>query len=99
MDLSSVRYFFYSEYGSAEIAVTGKFGVTKIEGSATVYRQVGSSWVYVTSGSDVAYEQTFLLSVPVNGILGEYYKAEFEINVYKNGVCETITRTYYANCP
>lgn len=88
-----------SGYGSAEIAVTGKFGVTKIEGSATVYVQDGSDWVYVTSGSDVMYDQVFELSVPVNGILGEYYKAEFEINVYKNGVCETITETYYANCP
>ena len=86
-------------HGSAEIAVTGKFGVNKIEGSATIYRQSGSNWIYVTSGSDAANDQVFELSVPVNGILGEYYKAEFTINVYKNGVCETITRTYYANCP
>ena len=88
-----------SGYGSAEIAVTGKFGVNKIEGSTTIYRQSGSNWIYVTSGSDVMYDQVFELSVPVNGILGEYYKAEFTINVYKNGVCETITRTSYANCP
>ena len=88
-----------SGYGSAEIAVTGKFGVTKIEGTITVYRQSGSDWIYVTSGSSVANAQTFAMSVPVDGILGEYYKAEFTINVYKNGVCETITETYYANCP
>ena len=85
--------------GYADIAVTGKFGVTKIEGTTTVYRQSGSDWIYVTSGSDVANAQTFAMSVPVDGILGEYYKAEFTINVYKNGVCETITETYYANCP
>lgn len=85
--------------GYAEIGVIGKFGVNKIEGSATVYIQDGSDWVYVTSGSDVMYDQVFELSVPVDGILGEYYKAEFKINVYKNGVCETITETYYANCP
>ena len=86
-------------YGTAEIVVAGKFGVTKIEGTTTVYRQSGSDWIYVTSGSSVANAQTFAMSVPVNGILGEYYKAEFTINVYKNGVCETITETYYANCP
>ncbi len=88
-----------SGYGSAEIAVTGKFGVNKIECSATIYRQSGSDWIYVTSGADVMYDQVFELSVPVDGILGEYYKAEFTINVYKNGVCETITRTSYATCP
>ena len=85
--------------GYADIAVSGKFGVTKIEGSTTIYRQSGSSWIYVTSGSDETDDQVFELSVPVNGISGTYYKAEFTIKVYKNGVCETITETYYATCP
>lgn len=94
-----VLKFFETGSGYANIIVTGKFGVTRIEGTITVYRQSGSDWIYVTSGSDVANAQTFAMSVPVEGILGEYYKAEFTVNVYKNGVCETITDTYYANCP
>lgn len=85
--------------GSAEIVVTGHFGVNKIMGRTSIYRQDGADWVYVTSDLDATDGQVFALSVPVCGISGEYYKAIFTINVYKNGTCETITETYYANCP
>ena len=85
--------------GYADIAVTGKFGVTKIEGSITIYRQSGSNWIYVCSDSDETDDQVFELSVPVNGVSGATYTAEFTINVYKNGVCETITRTDTTTCP
>lgn len=89
-----------TEHGYAEIAVVGQFGVNKIQGAITIYRQYGSDWIFVTSGSEFVDEQTFLLSVPIdNGISGAYYKAHFVVQVFKNGVCETITEDAYATCP
>ena len=83
----------------AEIAVTGQPGVNKIVGDVQIYRQDGSGWTWVAGETKTVYTQNILMSVEHTGISGKYYKAEFTMTVYKNGVSEVITETCYDTCP
>lgn len=85
--------------GQAGIAVTGKIGTSRIECEIDVYRQVGSSWVYVTGGDDAVDDGAINFEIPITGISGAYYRADFTITVYRNGTAEVITRDYYKTCP
>lgn len=91
-------FSFDGESGSAEARIVGKTGVTQITGTIKIYRQSGSSWIYVTEGTKTVYSRSFLMAVPVTGIIGEYYRADFTFSVYKNGVEEIITETQYSTC-
>lgn len=84
--------------GSAEANLIGRAGVTQITGTIEIYRQSGSSWIYVTEGTKTVYSRSFLMSVPVTGIIGKYYRADFTFSVYKDGVEEVITETQYSTC-
>lgn len=91
-------FSFIGTSGSAETHVVGHAGVTKITGTIKIYRQSGASWVYVTEGTKTANTRSFLMAVPVTGIIGEYYKADFTFEVYKDGIVEIITKTAYSTC-
>ena len=88
-----------STTGRAAIGVTGKIGTSRIECEIDVYRQVGSSWVYVTGGAEAVNDGALDFDVPITGISGAYYRADFTITVYRNGTAEVITRDYYKTCP
>lgn len=85
--------------GYAHAYVLGKSGTTSICGSLTVYRQVGSEWVYVDSVSNSVTQRSMGLQVVFSGISGVYYKAVFEFSVYCNGIEESDTITTYKTCP
>ena len=83
----------------AYIGVTGKIGTSRIECEIDIYRQVGSSWVYVTGDTDAIDDGAINFEVPFTGISGQYYKAEFTVTVYRNGTSEVIELTDYKTCP
>lgn len=91
-------FSFDGESGSAEARIVGRAGVTQITGTIKIYRQSGSSWIYVTEGTKTVYSRSFLMAVPVTGIIGKYYRADFTFSVYKDGVEEVITETQYSTC-
>lgn len=89
---------FYENEGNARGTLTKQSGVTSVEGTVTVYKLVGSDWVYV----DSAYKSTTrTLGVSVDFIAesGVQYKAVFEATAYRGDVGESHTITNYKSCP
>ena len=81
-------------YASAYIV--GKDGTTSITIYITVYKQVGSSWEYVTASMNASASQSFYHEVTFDGESNGYYKAEYQIRVFHGaGNFETITDTMY----
>lgn len=84
--------------GNARGTLTKQPGVTSVEGTVTVYKLVGSDWVYV----DSAYKSTTrTLGVSVDFVAesGVQYKAVFEGTAYRGDVGESHTVTKYKTCP
>ena len=85
--------------GTASGSVDAKSGVTKIEGTLTVYRWSGNTWVYVDSDSDTTTTDDYLvLSVEFTGVSGVNYKSVFHVSVTRNGIVETEDKTNYRAC-
>lgn len=84
--------------GTANASVLGKSGTTSISGTLTVYRQSGSSWVYVGSTSGTSSTNKLTLEFDFNAVIGGYYKSVFEVTVTINGVEESETKTAYNTC-
>ena len=89
---------FYGNEGNATGSLTKLSGVTSVEGTVTVYKLVGSDWVYV----DSAYKsttRTLFVSVDFVAESGVQYKAVFEGTAYRGDVGESHTMTKYKTCP
>ena len=82
-------------YGYAEAHVMGHPTANKIHADVYVYRQVGSSWVYVGEAHKTVDSCSLSISCRFNPIDGSYYRADYTFIVTKNGVDETITQTKY----
>ena len=97
LDMDLVISFYGSE-GNATGSLTKQSGVTSAEGTVTVYKLVGSAWIYV----DSAYKsttRTLFVSVDFVAESGVQYKAVFEATAYRGDVGESHTMTKYATCP
>ena len=70
----------------------------KITAEVYVYRQVGSSWVYVGEEHKTVNSNSLTLSCKFNSMKGAYYRADYTFVVTKNSVNETITKTTYKTC-
>lgn len=93
--VSSQIGFLNDGYGYAEAIVMGHDAASRITADVYVYRQVGSSWVYVAEKHDSIDDCILSISCKFTPISGAYYKAEYTFVVTKNGVDETITDTVY----
>lgn len=71
---------------------------TKLEGTITVYKQVGDDWEYVASNSDSS-TRGLLVSVSFTGESGATYKAVANITAYGSTGNETDTISKQAVCP
>lgn len=85
--------------GTASGSVLGKSGTTSISGTLTVYRQSGSSWVYVDSTSGTSSTNKLTLECEFTSVSGCYYKSVYEVSVTINGITEPETKTTYETCP
>lgn len=91
---------FSGTQGSAGGAVDAKSGASKVEGTLTVYKRSGNTWIYVDSDSDSTTTNSYVvLSVEFDGVSGTEYKSVFEVAVTKNGIEETATKYNYKTCP
>lgn len=82
-------------YGYAEACVMGHPTASKIHGDVYVYRQVGTSWVYVGEEHKTVDSCTLILSCKFDPVDGAYYRADYTFTVTKNNVDEVITQTKY----
>jgi len=83
--------------GTSTGTVIGKSGTTQISGTLTVYKQVGSSWVFVDSDSDSSTSNSLVVALDVTGEASGYYKSVFSVSVTRNGSVETESKTSYAS--
>ena len=72
--------------------------VTKLEGTLTVYKKVGSNWIYVASNSDTS-ARALSIDVDFDPISGVTYKAVAEITAYSANGSEPGTSSKIATCP
>jgi hypothetical protein len=82
-------------YGYAEAHVMGHPTANKIHADVYVYRQVGSSWVYVGETHKTVESCSLSISCKFTPIDGAYYRADYTFVVTKDGVDETISQTKY----
>ena len=82
-------------YGYAEAHVMGHPTATKIHADVYVYRQVGSSWVYVGEEHKTVESCSLSISCKFIPIDGGYYRADYTFIVTKDNIDETITQTKY----
>jgi hypothetical protein len=94
----SNRIVFDGTNGSAYGSVSGKSGTSSISGTLTVYRQSGSSWIYVDSTSGTSSNTILSLGCDFTAVSGGYYKSVFEVTVTINGLEESATKTSYGTC-
>lgn len=71
---------------------------TKIEGTLTVYKKVGNTWVYVASNSDSS-TRTLSVDVEFDAVSGVTYKAVAEVTAYSASGSEPATNSKIATCP
>ena len=84
--------------GNATGTLIRQSGVTKTEGTLTLYKQVGDDWIYV----DSAYKSStrgLAVSIDFYAESGVQYKAVFEGTAYRGDVGESHTITRYKTCP
>lgn len=84
--------------GYAEATIVGKTGVTKIVVDIFVYRQSGSSWVYVAETHKTINGMYGIVSCQFSPINGAYYRADYTVTVTKGSVNEVINKTQYRTC-
>lgn len=88
----------FPDYGYAEATIVGKSGVTKIVVDVYVYRQSGSSWIYVTEGHKTINGMYGTFSCQFTPVNGAYYRADYTFTLTKGSVNEVINKTQYRTC-
>ena len=71
---------------------------TNIEGTVTVYKRVGHSWIFVADGYAQKSVGSLIVSVDFVAEAGATYKAEFEVTAYTGSAAETETVSYTETC-
>ena len=99
MDSIEVSVDFSGTAGTASVEVTRIFGVTtSLEATLTVYKLVGSEWVFV---DDASGNSTRMLAVELDFTAesGVTYKAEANVTAYGANGSETETVSQTKKCP
>ena len=64
----------------------------------TVYKKVGSNWIYVASNSDTS-ARALSIDVEFDAVSGVTYKAVAEVTAYSVSGSEPATSSKIATCP
>ena len=96
---TSADISFSGPSGTATAAATRINGVTtKLEGTLTIYRKSGSSWIYVDSISG-STTMSLALELSFTGISGAEYKAVLDVIAYSGSSSESASASDTAICP
>lgn len=99
MNSVSVDITFSGTTGTASVEVTRIYQVTtKLEGTVTVYKQVGDRWVYVASNTGSSTRALFV-EVEFDGVSGATYKAVADITAYGSSGSESDSASKTKTCP
>lgn len=98
IDGINISLNFSGTTGTASVTVERIYGVTSsIEATLTVYKKVGSSWVYVTSTSGSS-TRNLNLAFDFTGISGVTYKAVADVTATGLGGVETDSVSETCTC-
>ena len=84
--------------GNATGAARKQSTATNIEGTVTVYKRVGHSWIFVADGYAQKAVGTLFISVDFVAEEGATYKAEFEVTAYTGSAAETEIVSHSETC-
>ena len=90
---------FDGDEGNATGGTRKQSTATNIEGTLTVYKLVGNSWVFVADGYAQKVVGTVVVIVDFYAESGVTYKAEFEVTAYTGSAAETETVETIKTCP
>lgn len=102
MNASSVTcsLMFSGSTGYVSASVDGQSGTTRIEGTVTAYRKVGTLWIYVSSWVKNENSDHISINGTFTGASGVTYKAVITANVIKDGISESVSASSNtAICP
>ena len=85
--------------GMTEMRVIGKVGVTRIEGTVTIYQVVGDTLIFIKNDGNTVNTRSCYIETAFPAEHGGEYRADFRFVVYKAGVGEVIERTITKTCP
>ena len=85
---------FVGTEGNALGAARKQSTATNIEGTLTVYKQVGNDWEFVADGYAQKSFGTLAVSVDFYAEEGATYKAVFDVTAYTGSAAETETVDY-----
>lgn len=98
MNRAEVNINFTGTSGTASVTVERYFGITtSLEATLTVYKKVGSSWVYVTSTSGSS-TRNLNIELDFTGVRGTTYKAVADITAYGDDASESDSISETATC-
>ncbi len=99
-NINSIEYdiVFDGSQGIAGITMTKQSGVTRMEGTLTVYAIIDGEREYVDSVYD-STTRSLVLDVYFTAESGVAYEAEFVGTAYRDSVGETVTRVFNEICP
>ncbi len=95
----STTITFTGTSGIAKGIATRQSGVTSMEGTVTLYRNVSGQWIYVNQWSGSSIGNSLIITGYFTGISGVQYEAVFEVTAYRGSSSETATQTTYKTCP
>ena len=99
MEQMEVELTFSGTSGKAEGSVNRIFGVTtQLSGTLTVYKKVGTSWVYVSSTTSSS-TRTLSVHLPFSATKNVEYKAVFSVTAYGNDGSESDSVSTTKTCP
>ena len=93
-NLVSGDIVFDGDYGYAGLRVVGKTGISHIDAYGVVYQVTDSGLEYITESSKTVTTMSCMLEIEFPADPNCEYQADFTFVVYKDGVGETIERTF-----
>lgn len=99
MNSISVDISFLGTKGTASVSVDRIYQVTtRLEGTLTVYKQVGDDWVYVDSQSGTS-TRALSIEFEFDAESGVKYKAVADVTAYGSSGSESDSATKEKTCP
>lgn len=90
MSLIELYFIFSNNEGTAIGEVYKKSSTTLIEATLTVYKKVGSSWVFVGRTTESS-TQSLAIDLDFDAVTGTTYKAVLDVTAYGTSVDESET--------
>lgn len=98
IDTMSLTITFSGSSSFTRGVATKQSGVTSMEGTVTLYRNVSGQWIYIDQWSGSSTGNSLIITGYFSCISGVQYEAVFEVTAYRGSSSETATQITYKTC-